>query len=95
MLLLAPATDPGGHLHFEASFVSNGGAGGTITSRPLSQKERAIGAFSNGIDGKGGSEWPKVKLGMEHFASVMKTLSNQDSPDSESELSERLFDLLR
>jgi uncharacterized protein with NRDE domain len=92
MLLLAPKLSATDELHFEASFVSNGGAGGVITLRPLSPEERSSGGFSNGVDGKGGSEWPKVKVGMELFASAMKTLSQEND---ESKLSESLFDLLR
>ncbi|KAJ7578154.1 NRDE protein-domain-containing protein [Mycena floridula] len=89
LLLLAPVKSSASTvLEFDASFVTNGGAGGIQTSRPLSPEERSCSGFSNGVDGKGGADWPKVKRGIRDFDSLLR------DEISESELVDRLFDLL-
>lgn len=91
LLLLAlppPASNPTTPLTFEASFVSNNGAGGTLHTRSLDAEERSCGGFSNGIDAQGGGDWPKVKRGKEIFASII------DTPLNEEALTARLFQLL-
>ncbi|KAL0961516.1 hypothetical protein HGRIS_006457 [Hohenbuehelia grisea] len=92
LLLLAPESDPaaGEPLRFGASLVSNGGAGGTITSRPVTNSERICGGFSNGVDGHGGSEWPKVQHGLKAFEAAVQTQSGAD----EAEVADRLFEVL-
>jgi len=91
LLVLAPEPDLSGSLQFDALLVTNGGAGGDISSRPLSPEERACGGLSNGIDGQGATEWPKVKEGVREFASVLQALP----PDfKETELTDILFQLL-
>ncbi|EEB95015.1 hypothetical protein MPER_06081, partial [Moniliophthora perniciosa FA553] len=63
----ASSTSDLSELKFEACLVTNGGAGGPITSRSLTSQERACGGqacggLSNGIDGKGRNEWPKSTM---------------------------------
>lgn len=60
MLLLTPDRSLGNHLSYTGVFVSNGGAGGVVVTRPLTDEEKILGTFSNGVDGQGGGEWPKV-----------------------------------
>lgn len=91
LLLLAPAAATS-LLKLDASFVSNGGAGGSLTSRPLSFEERISGCFSNGVDGKGGSDWPKVKYATQAFASLLQNLPKDIN---DIQLTEHLFDILR
>ncbi|KAJ3785548.1 NRDE protein-domain-containing protein [Lentinula aff. detonsa] len=92
MLLLAPASTATTELQYDASFVTNAGAGGAISSRPLSTIEKAGGGFSNGIDGQGGSEWPKVQHGMRDFQAALQ--SHSLDALTESEFIDRLFGLL-
>ncbi|KAF9065179.1 NRDE protein-domain-containing protein [Rhodocollybia butyracea] len=91
LLLLAPApsASSANELPYDASFVSNAGAGGAISSRPLSDIEKAGGGFSNGVDGKGGSEWPKVTHGLQDFRAALKSQSL-----TEAEFTNRLFEVL-
>ncbi|KAF9020286.1 DUF833-domain-containing protein [Hymenopellis radicata] len=88
LLLLAPQS-PINPLHFEASFVSNNGAGGILHIRSLDGDERTCGGFSNGIDAHGGGDWPKVKRGKEIFASII-----DGAPLNEGALTAQLFQLL-
>ncbi|KAF9257151.1 DUF833-domain-containing protein [Marasmius fiardii PR-910] len=99
---VAPATSPhpsdldaGLKLQYDASLITNGGACGPITSRRLSAKERSRGGFSNGVDGKGGSEWPKVIHGLQDFENLISQVTQaSDKQTDESELADRLFGLL-
>lgn len=90
MLLLAPARQSE-RLSFDAAFVTNGGAGGAISSRPLSEDERHCWGFSNGVDGNGGDKWPKVQHGLHSFKALLQDLP---SDVSEAELTDRLFEIL-
>ncbi|KAJ4481898.1 NRDE protein-domain-containing protein [Lentinula aciculospora] len=92
MLLLAPVSTAPTDLQYDASFVTNAGAGGSISSRPLSAIENAGGGFSNGIDGRGGSEWPKVQHGMQDFQAALQSQSLDAL--TEAEFTDRLFELL-
>ncbi|KAH7919008.1 DUF833-domain-containing protein [Leucogyrophana mollusca] len=92
LLLLAPSsthTVPG--LSFDSAYVTNKGAGGDIAIRPLTDAQRRCGGMSNGVDGKGADEWPKVQHGLHSFKSIMDTLPPNAS---EEQITERLFDLL-
>jgi hypothetical protein len=64
MLLLSPifSRDSSGPLQmsYNGTFVTNGGAGGPVKTRPLTKDEYVLGAFSNGIDSPSGDPWPKV-----------------------------------
>lgn len=91
LLLLAPATEADSELAFDGVFVTNNGSGGTLTTRPLTAQERPCGAFSNGIDGEGRADWPKVEHAAADFDVVLQSLT----PDmKEAELTDRLFELL-
>ncbi|EPQ54630.1 DUF833-domain-containing protein [Gloeophyllum trabeum ATCC 11539] len=90
LLLLSPVME-GGRLAFEGSLVSNHGGGGEIVARPLSDGERRCGGISNGIDGSGASDWPKVKHGTMELNELLDSAPN-DLTDVK--LSERLFELL-
>ncbi|KAE9407357.1 hypothetical protein BT96DRAFT_963170 [Gymnopus androsaceus JB14] len=92
LLLLAPTSAASTELQYDASFVTNAGAGGVISPRPLSAIEKSGGGFSNGIDGKGGSEWPKVKHGMQDFRDALQSLLSDGL--TEAEFTDRLFELL-
>ncbi|KAF9465311.1 NRDE protein-domain-containing protein [Collybia nuda] len=90
LLLLAPASRPDEPLRFASSFVTNHGAGGPVTSRPLSSREHICGCVSNAVDGEI-PVWPKVQHATQEFDAVLQTLS----PDAtEPELTARLFDIL-
>lgn len=78
-------------LSFDAALVTNHGAGGVVQSRPLSKDERLAGAISNGIDGQGGNEWPKVKNGVNFLKEYLGKLPVDTK---ETELADHLFDLL-
>lgn len=90
LVLLAPA-HPSPHLSFDALYVTNHGAGGPITYRPLSDTQRHHTALSNGIDGHDADEWPKVQHGIHAFKALLDSLPPNTSED---QLTEGLFDLL-
>jgi len=71
--------------------VTNHGAGGVQTSRPLSADERRCKGISNGIDGEGATDWPKVKRVTEDFDAVLKSIPPRSSED---ELVDRLMGVL-
>lgn len=83
-------------LMYDAILVTNHGAGGILEARRLTSAERACGCISNGIDGQGGNEWPKVKRANKDLGEVLKTLpTDGDSfAQTESELIENLFHIL-
>ncbi|KAF9451858.1 hypothetical protein P691DRAFT_806522 [Macrolepiota fuliginosa MF-IS2] len=81
-------------LAYDAIFVTNHGAGGRLNTRRLTSAERFCGCMSNGIDGQGGDEWPKVQRATRDFKEVLKSLSTDGTPRSEKELIESLFDIL-
>jgi len=91
LLLLSPPLQKSHALSFDAAFVTNHGAGGAIQSRPLSSDERLAGGMSNGIDGQGGSAWPKVHHGVRSLNEYLGTLSSETE---EAELTDCLFELL-
>jgi len=92
LLLFAPSRSSSGALSFNTAKVTNHGAGGIMTARDLTQDESAHGAMSNGIDGQGADQWPKVRHGKE----TLKTLLDNRSASNNSEetLLEDLFELL-
>jgi len=93
LLLLAP--EWGSHsvdqLRFGASLITNGGSAGTVRSRILSSEERLCGGFSNGVDGRGGNDWPKVKHGLTSFEAAIQT---QSAGADEAVFVENLFEVL-
>ncbi|TFK52384.1 DUF833-domain-containing protein [Heliocybe sulcata] len=90
LLLLAP-TSHGEQLTFDGSFVTNHGGGGEIAARSLSDQEKRCGGLSNGIDGSGASDWPKVKHGTKELDDLLRS----DPGDlAEVDISEHLFQLL-
>ncbi|OCH91598.1 DUF833-domain-containing protein [Obba rivulosa] len=95
LLLLCPSRSidhgDGRCLSLEAAFLTNSGGGGKIKARILSETERRCGAMSNGIDYHGAAEWPKVRRGSQMF---QDTLSSVHADTPESDLTERLFELL-
>ena len=100
LLLLEPSSSAP-TLTYDARLVSNGGGGGPIESRLLTDAERACGGLSNGVDGRGGEEWPKVVQGREELRSVLgggeeqQQLSRGPEPEMDDErLAGRLIELL-
>ncbi|THH32401.1 hypothetical protein EUX98_g1759 [Antrodiella citrinella] len=92
LLLLSPTLKTSENtLSFDAVYVTNSGGGGSITARPLTTAERQCGGLSNGIDGHGASEWPKVEQGTNAFKDILEGIS-ADTP--EEQVTERLFRLL-
>lgn len=80
LLLLAPAQLSSGSDHegdralsFDAAYVTNSGGGGKIISRPLTDAERRRGGLSNGVDGHGADQWPKVQQGLQLFGDVLQS----------------------
>jgi hypothetical protein len=91
MLLLDPEKLPStGTINYVGAFVTNHGAAGVITSRPLSSPECRCGGLSNGIDGRGADSWPKVLIGMAALDDAVHGKKLE-----ETDLVERLFELLR
>src|SRR6201996_1788923 len=64
-----------------AGLVPSAGGGGPIRSRTLTDAERACGGLSNGIDGRGGDQWPKVVQGRDELGSVLAELSRGPEMD--------------
>ncbi|PPR05390.1 hypothetical protein CVT24_008004, partial [Panaeolus cyanescens] len=91
LLLLAPIINSSGTIGYDSLFVTNHGGGGTLISRSLSPKEKTCGGISNGIDGQGAGQWPKVCHATEQFESLLRQ-QNSDVP--EKELVNGLFELL-
>jgi uncharacterized protein with NRDE domain len=75
LLLLAPlpssSSASASTLAYDAHLVTNGGGGGPIRSRTLTDAERACGGVSNGVDGQGGDLWPKVAQGRAELGQVL------------------------
>jgi uncharacterized protein with NRDE domain len=83
-------------LAYDARLLTNGGGGGHVRARTLSDAERACGGISNGIDGQGGDVWPKVLQGRAALRSILDE-GSADGPkiaDADSHLAERLMELL-
>ncbi|KAM6503492.1 NRDE domain containing protein [Amanita muscaria] len=89
LVLFAPRLKPDASLTYEATLVTNHGAGGVLNSRPLSADERYCGGVSNNIDGAGA--WPKVKRATQDLDAVLQSFP--PSP-SEDELVDRLMEVL-
>ena len=86
-------------LSYEATKLSNNGGGNPIVSRSLTNEEQKGGAMSNGIDGEGGDEWPKVRDATRSLGEVLKDdFGRTDNPNprrrSDEELVEELFGIL-
>lgn len=82
LLLLAPSLRPDSNsISYDALYVTNHGGGGVLTSRSLTPSERACGCMSNGVDGKGADEWPKVRHAIDDFTAVLHTLQPQQQGD--------------
>jgi len=99
LLVFVPHVSGSEILSYEVSKVSNNGGGNPIISRPLTGEERKGGAMSNGIDGKGGDEWPKVQDAMRGLREVLKDdfeKADDSNPRrrSDEELAEELFGIL-
>lgn len=91
LLLLRPVSQPDGSLQFDSLLVTNYGAGGTISSRPLSSEEKSCGCISNAVDGTA-TPWPKVVHATEEFSRLLYSLPPSVS---EAELTDKLFEILR
>lgn len=84
-------------LAYDARLLTNGGGGGPIRARTLSDDERACGGISNGVDGEGGDAWPKVVHGRAALRSILDEGSAGEGPkiaDADSHLADQLMDLL-
>ena len=84
---------------YEVTKLSNNGGGNPIVSRSLTSEERRGGAMSNGIDGKGGDEWPKVQDAARNLREVLEDGSERTGHPSlrrksDEELAEELFGIL-
>lgn len=99
------APTPSGHgsaqpnpsqLSYDAYLVTNHGAGGELTYRPLTHEERRYGGQSNGVDGRGGEEWFKLKKGVEGLKKIVRLGEDGDAvPEvAEDKIIEELFELL-
>ena len=89
-------TDTVATLAYDARLLTNGGGGGHIRARMLSDDECACGGISNGVDGQGGDVWPKVLQGRAALRTILDE-SSADGPkiaDADSQLAERLMELL-
>lgn len=83
LLLLAPSLRPDSNsISYDSLFVTNHGGGGALTSRPLTQIERQSGCMSNGVDGQGADDWPKVRHAADDFASMLHALDGQGNEEA-------------
>lgn len=81
---------------YDAVFVTNSGAGGALTSRPLRSGERRAGGVSNGVDSLDGSDWPKVQTGVACLSRLLfQDAAGTSSSMTEEALVDRLFKILR
>jgi len=94
LLLLEPLAPSSDALAYDARLVSNDGGGGPIRARALTDAERACGGLSNGVDGRGGDQWPKVVQGRDELGNVLDKLSRKPEVDDERLLAGRLIELL-
>ncbi|KAJ7643661.1 DUF833-domain-containing protein [Roridomyces roridus] len=98
LLLLSASPSPDGRgLEFPAPNVhllTNNGARGPLTSRPLHANERRAGGLSNAAESAGGPAWAKVCAGVPLFSSVLEEFS-ATGERGEEKLTESLFELLR
>jgi hypothetical protein len=83
-------------LTYDAILVTNHGAGGALETRRLTSAEHACGCVSNGIDGQGGNEWPKVKRASSDLGGVLQNLPTDGYSFAQTEkvLIEHLFNIL-
>jgi hypothetical protein len=83
-------------LAYDARLLTNGGGGGHIRARTLSDDECACGGISNGVDGQGGDVWPKVLQGRAALRSILDegSAGGPKIADADSHLAERLMELL-
>ena len=86
-------------LSYDVTKLSNNGGGNPIVSRTLTSEERKVGAMSNGIDGQGGDEWPKVMDATRGLREVLEDDFEREedldsSRKSDEELAEELFGIL-
>lgn len=83
-------------LAYDARLLTNGGGGGHIRARTLSDDECACGGISNGVDGQGGDVWPKVLQGRAALRSILYdgSAGGPEIADADSHLAERLMELL-
>jgi uncharacterized protein with NRDE domain len=91
LLLLDPVIQKEGTIAYEGAYVTNHGGGGALTSRPLSADERACAGLSNGVDGRGAGQWPKVRAGIGRLHELL----SEPVCSPENELVEQLFSLLQ
>ena len=89
LLLLEPAL-PGTtagttELTYDARLFTNGGGGGRIRVRRLSDAERACGGLSNGVDGEGGDAWPKVVQGRAALRSILELERQEGHTDADQD----------
>ncbi|KAK7048756.1 NRDE protein-domain-containing protein [Favolaschia claudopus] len=91
-----------------ASILSNGGAGGQITSRKLRTDEFTCAGLSNGlhVSDTAGEQWPKVSQGRSLFASAIAAhdaelkadrdaKAAEEDPFADEALARRLFAIMR
>ena len=86
-------------LSYDVTKLSNGGGGNPIVSRSLTDEERKYGVMSNGVDGEGGDEWPKVQDATRSLRELLRDdFERADDPSSrrksDEELAEELFGIL-
>ncbi|EDR12529.1 uncharacterized protein LACBIDRAFT_312042 [Laccaria bicolor S238N-H82] len=92
LLLLSPALRPDGKLSYDSLLVTNHGSGGTITSRFLSTQERSCGGVSNGVDGAGGNDWPKINHASHDLGAILRPSSTKEW--TETNITDHLFEVL-
>ncbi|KAI5123135.1 hypothetical protein M0805_000838 [Coniferiporia weirii] len=95
MLVLSPSRNAETRqvVYEDATLITNSGGGGIISSRWLRSEERRIGGVSNGVDGEGGADWPKVKEGVSRLSEVLFGGERGRAGSSEG-LVDELFELL-
>ena len=96
---LRPHISGSRRLSYEVVKLSNNGGGNPIISRSLTVDGQNGMAVSNGIDGKGGDEWPKVQDAAQSLREVLEddsepTGDSNSRRRSDDELAEELFGVL-
>lgn len=106
LLVLSPSrTEPKAHsgqqkeekvsfTYNNAALVTNSGGGGAISCRLLAEHERRTGGLSNGVDGHGACDWPKVQEGQAELEELLNKLEAKENGIDEAELVDELFKIM-
>lgn len=81
---------------YDAAHVTNHGARGALVARALTSAECVCGGMSNGVDGRGAEDWPKVRVGTRALKEALEASKSEgmNAQASEEALLAKLFAIL-